>query len=576
MSSNNSSTGTPTPSGTWQSALKSGLLYGGVALFIALVGLVGVFSKRDIIYNVFSMGQALLLAGSFIGGYLMGRKTEERSVINSVLHGTSLGLVAGLVMAGYLVLASNVNLRNILVNSSPDLLNVLSFGLDYSSGAIVLALIFTAIATVGSLISRTTPVLRKALITGIVSVLVLGILADFISTLLAKGFIKPVSDFFFARSGLSLAGAIVTLVVAMGLSFARPYIKQGSAPAIAWLNQPSRAPVKYGGLAVIFVPLLLALPWLLQLYLSDVIDNVGLFTLMGLGLNIVVGYAGLLDLGYVAFFAIGAYTTALLTSPESSLGWQWSFWAALPIAMGMAGLAGVILGVPVLRMRGDYLAIVTLGFGEIIRLLVLSEALKPFLGGSTGILEIPKPSILGTSLKDAQYLYYVILAGCLIALYVSWRLSDSRIGRAWIAMREDEDVAEAMGINLVQYKLMAFASGAVFSGMAGAIFASKIGSVFPHSFNLLISINVLSLIIVGGLASMPGVFVGALILVGLPELLREFAEFRLLMYGATLVAMMLVKPEGFWPTKQRMRELRGHDQGSPAEAEELSVSNAAG
>jgi branched-chain amino acid transport system permease protein len=428
----------------------------------------------------------------------------------------------------------------------------------------------------GSLISRANPVLRKALNTGIVSVLVVGILADFLSILISKGFIKPIADFFFARSGLSLAGAIIILVVAMGLSFAQPYIKRSSAPAVAWLNQPGHGPIKYGGLAVIFIPLLLALPWLLQLYLSDVIDNVGIFILMGLGLNIVVGYAGLLDLGYVAFFAIGAYVTALLTSPESSLGVQWSFWAALPVAMAAAGLAGVLLGIPVLRMRGDYLAIVTLGFGEIIRLLVLSEALKPFLGGSTGILEIPKPAIFGTTLKDAQYLYYVILAGCLIALYVSWRLSDSRIGRAWIAMREDEDVAEAMGINLVQYKLMAFASGAVFSGMSGAIFASKIGSVFPHSFNLLISINVLSLIIVGGLASMPGVFVGALILVGLPELLREFSEFRLLMYGATLVAMMLIKPEGFWPTKQRMRELRGQDEALPSEAEELPASGAAG
>jgi branched-chain amino acid transport system permease protein len=577
MSSQTSSiSAIPTRTSTWQDAFKSGLLFGGVSLFIALVGFVSAFSDRDVIYKTISMGQALLLTAIFIGGFLIGKRTEEQPVISSVLYGALVGLVAGLFMAGYLILASNVNLRGILVNSSPDLLNVLSFGLGYRSGAIVLALVFTLIAILSSYISRTTATVRSALVTGIVSLFAIGILADFIRTLISKGILKPVADLFFARSGLSVPGAIIVLIVSMGLSFARPYIKQRTTPAANWLNQPGRAPIKYGGLAVIFVPLLLALPWLLQLYLSDVIDNVGLFILMGLGLNIVVGYAGLLDLGYVAFFAIGAYTTALLTSPESILGFEWSFWAALPIAMLAAGLAGVILGVPVLRMRGDYLAIVTLGFGEIIRLLVLSEALKPFLGGSTGILEIPKPSIFGTSLKDAQYLYYVILAGCLIALYVSWRLSDSRIGRAWIAMREDEDVAEAMGINLVQYKLMAFASGAVFSGMAGAIFASKIGSVFPHSFNLLISINVLSLIIVGGLASMPGVFVGALILVGLPELLREFAEFRLLMYGATLVAMMLFKPEGFWPTRQRMRELRGQDEALPSEGEELPASGAAG
>jgi branched-chain amino acid transport system permease protein len=567
---------TPTPAGTWRGAINSGLLYGGISLFIALVGFVGAFSDRDVIYEVISMGQALLLVAIFIGGFLIGKRTEEQSILSSVLHGATVGLIAGLIMAGYLILASNVNLRSILVNSSPDLLNVLSFGLGYLSGAVVLALIFTMVATLSSLISRANVTVRSALVTGIVSLLTVGILADFIGILISKGILKPVADLLFARSGLSVPGAIIVLVVSMGISFARPYIKQGTTPAITWLNQPGRAPIKYGGLAVVFVPLLLALPWMLQLYLSDVIDNVGLFILMGLGLNIVVGYAGLLDLGYVAFFAIGAYTTAVLTSPESSLGWVWSFWGALPVAMLTAGLAGVILGIPVLRMRGDYLAIVTLGFGEIIRILVLSEALKPYLGGSTGILDIPKPVFFGTTLKDAQYLYYIILAGCLIALYVSWRLSDSRIGRAWIAMREDEDVAEAMGINLVQYKLMAFASGAVFSGMSGAIFATKIGSVFPHSFNLLISINVLSLIIVGGLASMPGVFVGALILVGLPELLREFSEFRLLMYGATLVAMMLFKPEGFWPTKQRMRELRGQDQALPDEAGEPAVSNAAG
>jgi branched-chain amino acid transport system permease protein len=172
---------------------------------------------------------------------------------------------------------------------------------------------------------------------------------------------------------------------------------------------------------------------------------------------------------------------------------------------------------------------------------------------------IPKPTIFGMELVSSQHLYYIILVGCLLAAFISWRLHDSRIGRAWIAMREDEDVAQAMGIELVRYKLMAFAIGATFSGMAGGIFASKLSSIFPHSFNLLISINVLSLIIVGGMASLPGVLVGALILVGLPELLREFAEFRMLMYGALLVVMMLVRPEGFWPATQRRRELHADE-----------------
>jgi branched-chain amino acid transport system permease protein len=271
-------------------------------------------------------------------------------------------------------------------------------------------------------------------------------------------------------------------------------------------------------------------------------------------LNIVVGYAGLLDLGYVAFFAIGAYITAILTSPELGF-FAFSFWSALPFAILMGILSGVLLGVPVLKMRGDYLAIATLGFGEIIRILVLSDFLRPWLGGAQGVGKIPRASIAGLEFATPQQLYYLILAGCLLVIFISLRLRDSRLGRAWMAVREDEDVAQAMGINLVATKLLAFATGAGFSALSGAIFASKLGSVYPHSFNVMISINIICLIIVGGMGSIPGVIVGAAALVGLPELLREFAEYRLLVYGAALVAMMLLKPEGLWPEVVHRREL---------------------
>jgi branched-chain amino acid transport system permease protein len=296
--------------------------------------------------------------------------------------------------------------------------------------------------------------------------------------------------------------------------------------------------------------------------LSEVTNNIGLFILMGLGLNIVVGFAGLLDLGYVAFFAIGAYVMGVLTSraigtDSGQIIWgpQLSFWAALPIAVAASALAGIILGVPVLRMRGDYLAIVTLGFGEIIRILALSDFLKPFIGGSQGVVRVEPAVVAGLSLRQPQLLFYLILAGCALVAFVALRLKDSRLGRAWMAMREDEDVAQAMGINLIKTKLGAFAVGATFSGLSGAIFASKLGSIYPHSFSLLISLTALSLIIVGGMGSVPGVFAGALALVGLPELLREFAEYRLLVYGAALVAMMLLRPEGFIPDVAHRREL---------------------
>jgi branched-chain amino acid transport system permease protein len=225
-----------------------------------------------------------------------------------------------------------------------------------------------------------------------------------------------------------------------------------------------------------------------------------------------------------------------------------------------------MLGIPVLRMRGDYLAIVTLGFGEIISRLAISDMLKPYVGGAQGILQIPKPSIGSLVFTKPEVLYYVVLAGVLLALFVSWRLRDSRLGRQWMAMREDEDVAEAMGINLMKTKILAFSIGAAFSGLAGAIFASKLTSIFPHSFNVLISINVLSLIIVGGIGSLPGVIVGAAVLIGLPELLREFAEYRLLMYGLLLIVMMLAKPEGFVPSEVHKRELHATDEDFVAEA----------
>jgi branched-chain amino acid transport system permease protein len=318
---------------------------------------------------------------------------------------------------------------------------------------------------------------------------------------------------------------------------------------------------------------LIILPLLLGTYLSEVVNNVLIFALMGFGLNIVVGFAGLLDLGYVAFFAIGAYTMGLLTSGSDIGIAGMSFWIALPICITVAVFAGIILGIPVLRMRGDYLAIVTLGFGEIIRILALSDLLKPYIGGAQGILQIPKPTIIGNALIRPDRFYYVLLIGVLIAAFVSYRLVGARLGRQWMALREDEDVAEAMGIRLVNTKLLAFAIGAAFSGLAGAIFASKLTSIFPHSFNLLISINVLCLIIVGGMGSLPGVVVGALFLVGLPELLREFAEYRLLMYGVLLIVMMLARPEGIWPSAVRKRELHIYD-GTAEEYPETQVPRA--
>jgi branched-chain amino acid transport system permease protein len=278
----------------------------------------------------------------------------------------------------------------------------------------------------------------------------------------------------------------------------------------------------------------------------------------------VVGFAGLLDLGYVAFYAIGAYTLGVLTTTEAVGIIHLTFWEALPVALVVAVFAGVVLGLPILRLRGDYLAIVTLGFGEIIRILVLSDWLKPLLGGSEGIQRIAKPTI-GPFVFDTQAkLFYLILVGIIIAGFISIRLKDSHLGRSWMALREDEDVAEAMGINKVITKLLAFGMGALFSGLGGVLFATKIGSVYPQSFSFIVSINILSLIIIGGMGSIPGVFVGGLVLVGLPLLLSQFADFRYFIYGAALVYMMLARPEGLVPESRRRLELHEEKTEEPS------------
>jgi branched-chain amino acid transport system permease protein len=405
--------------------------------------------------------------------------------------------------------------------------------------------------------------IRTPLLTGLLYTLVIGLFSEILTERVRNFFGPQIVRLVFTAKALRPLTALIIFFIIASITMYREINKDRIDKRIKKMQgtQTNRQMTVRFILGFIF---LMILPLLLGTYLSEIINNVGLFILMGFGLNIVVGFAGLLDLGYVAFFAIGAYTMGLLTS-EGFLGIaQMSFWIAIPICVLMSVLAGVTLGLPVLRMRGDYLAIVTLGFGEIIRIMAGSDLLKPISGGAQGILQIPKPSIFGFELLQPEQLYYVILGGCLLAAFISWRLSNARIGRQWMAMREDEDVAQAMGINLVATKLLAFAIGAAFSGFAGSIFATKLTSIFPHSFNLLISINVLCLIIVGGMGSLPGVVVGSLILVGLPELLREFAQYRYLMYGALLIVMMLSKPEGFVPSAIFKRELHGEEEVSHA------------
>ncbi len=328
-----------------------------------------------------------------------------------------------------------------------------------------------------------------------------------------------------------------------------------------------------------------------------ILDFALLYVMLAVGLNIVVGYAGLLDLGYIAFYAVGAYCYALLASPH--FGMHLPFWAILPLGAALAALFGVLLGTPTLRLRGDYLAIVTLGFGEIIRIFLNNlNAPVNITNGPQGITLIDPVSLGGLGFNGTQEIfgltvsaphlyYYLFLALALGGIFISLRLENSRIGRAWVAIREDEVAAEAMGIPTRNIKLLAFAMGATFGGVAGGLFAAFQGFVSPESFNLMESIMILCMIVLGGMGNISGVILGAVLLTVLPEALRyvgdwqrmmfgevkvDPADLRMLLFGLALVLMMLFRPAGLIPSRQREREFSALD--GEAEQEQSSLFDA--
>ncbi|MFZ6642833.1 ABC transporter permease subunit [Undibacterium sp. TC4M20W] len=370
---------------------------------------------------------------------------------------------------------------------------------------------------------------------------------------------------------------------------------------------PQKAFTSFAVLAVILV----AFPFVASNFGNSwvrIVDLVLLYVMLALGLNIVVGFAGLLDLGYIAFYAVGAYLAGIFASPQFAIalesivdsypgfgaflvnvlgqeitqnGIHLSVWLIVPMAAAVAGLFGAILGAPTLKLRGDYLAIVTLGFGEIIRIFMNNmNAPINFTNGPKGINKIDPVSVfgvslagepgsnatvhlLGISMPSVNAYYFLFLFLCICIVLVSFRLQDSRLGRSWVAIREDEIAAKAMGINTRNIKLLAFSMGASFGGVSGAMFASFQGFVSPESFSLMESIIVLAAVVVGGIGHIPGVIMGAVALISLPEILRHvvkplqmqlFGEvwledevLRQLIYGATLVGVMLYRPAGLWP-----------------------------
>ncbi len=290
-------------------------------------------------------------------------------------------------------------------------------------------------------------------------------------------------------------------------------------------------------LTLLMSVVVMALPFYGHDYLIDIAVLSGIYIILAQGLNIVVGFTGLLNLGFVAFYAIGAYSYALL---NTKLGM--GFWASLPLSVMLVTLSGFILAIPALRLRGDYLAIVTLGFGEIVRLVLNNW--DSLTKGPNGIGGIETPHLFGMHISKLGHFYYFIIIFVLLAVFIIRRVSVSRIGRAWIAIREDEIASSSIGINTTAYKLYSFAFGAFWAGLAGVLFAAKMQFVSPESFTFMESVLILCMVILGGLGSIPGVILGAIILVMLPEMLREVQLYRMLALGSGLVMLMIFRPQG--------------------------------
>ena len=554
-------------------ALTVGGIVGVGAVYLAMVGLVGAFAERPVVAGVGAEGDGYLtlgllmlaavpfLAGMFVAARVLASGGDRR--LDAVGAAALSGLVGGLILGLFILLADAVELNGVFIPVTPALVEVLSFGQAPLVGALLVTFLGAVMAAIGGAIQLLGRRDRRAVLTAVGVVLLLALLEPIVEPILDQLELDAIREFLFDRGGLSQAAAalILALVIALSWAWDRP-----AAPVrerMRTLPAGQRRSIGFA-LAAIGIIALLILPQISTGFVSLVLVNVGFYLMLALGLNIVVGYAGLLDLGYVAFYAVGAYTMAVLISPSSSIsgpvnalvGPELAFWVALPVVMLVTALVGILIGAPVLRLRGDYLAIVTLGFGEIARILFGSDALRTWVGGPNGVVGLPNLYLPGLGeLTGPEDYFYPVIAFAAFAAFIAWRLSNSRTGRAWNALREDESVAEATGVNTTNYKLLAFALGGTLGGLSGALFAVQLRTVFPGSFLLIVSITVLAIIILGGMGTIRGVIVGALVLVGLPDALREFGEYRFLVYGAALVAMMILRPEGLFPSRTRRAEL---------------------
>ena len=548
--------------------VMAGVTFGGVPVFMGFVGILTMFGQREIIDETLSLAHLILAMAAFFAGLWVTHTSSKASFGGRVAQGLGAGAVAGAFIALLALSIQLFNLRRVFIALKKNLLDILIFDQQIGAGIAILVIGGALCGLLGAAFYLMPHKFRRPLAIGLAWAFFVGLFQELIQLMLQYEFLMKFRELFFTWDGLKPRGALIVFVLATAVSA----VWQAYRPRYDAFQEnatPGQARMLLGFKILIGLILLIGFPAFAGNFIGQVLMLVGLYVLMGMGLNLELGLAGLLDLGFVAFFAVGAYTTALLTSNADIAIAQLSFWQALPIAVVLSVVVGVLFGIPVLKVRGDYLAVATLGLGEIVRVLVLSDFAAPVLGGAQGVLSIPRPQIGGFEFSDPVDLFYITLVASAVAAYFAWRLENSRLGRAWTAIRDDEDVAQALGINLVNVKLLAYGLGAGFAGVAGSIFAVMLASIFPHSFQLLISVNVLALLIVGGMGSLPGVVVGAAALIGLPELLREFGEYRFLFYGLVIVIMMRLKAEGLWPSAAKRREKRLEEENQAAIEAEL-------
>lgn len=540
---------------------KAGLNTFGLVLFLDLLGLPLTLGRTAVTVFV-----ALVALMAFY--YLRDQARRSLSLAELAVNGALIGLIAGIGLAVVTAVIANLQangteITEIFAQLRPEHIEAMTTladadGVvreDVSQTAVLarLVLFMTLGGLAGGLLSRLTSNEAKERIQPFLA-------SDTAYyTILVVPFVFYLGFAILTLDGVTLGGDQKNIIGLVSLFF---FIGLGLV-AIRRAKTQSQTAV----LAVILLAVLLVIPYQADQFQMSVLGRVALFTILGLGLNIIIGYSGLLVLGYGAFFAVGSYGYALLSAPNSyflaeGLFSGVGFWIGLPLAIGFGALAGILLGIPVLRLRGDYLAIVTLGFGEIIRLLILN--LRDYTNGPGGLLNIPAPELFGYDLGNTTGIFYLSLFFAGLAAFISYRLRDSKIGRAWVAIREDETVAQAMGINLVGIKLLAFSIGAALAGLAGVIYAAQQVNIFPDNFNLLVSIDVLSLVIIGGMGSLEGMILGSIMLIGMPEILRGVDEYRIVAFGALLVAMMIWRPEGILPSARRQVELRADDRAQDA------------